>query len=206
METALARSRADIGADGYVVVHEVAASNLLVGNNVVVDAVNAIPEARAGWRDTAARCRARLIVLETVLLDEAEHRRRVESRAADIPGHRVPTWQEVQGDGWVPWSEGRDGPRTPIDTTSADAALQQALAHLGGLAARTTMTPDHTPTHPDAQLPAGDLATPPAGGIDNGACCVIITGAPASGKARSPAASPRHSPTPPGSTATRSIG
>lgn len=130
VETALSRVRDDVGADGYVVVHEVAASNLQVGNNVVVDAVNPVPEARAGWRDTADRCGALLIVLETWLPDADEHRRRVEARRADIPGHQVPTWREVQADGWVPWCIERDGSRTLIDTTSATSALHNALSLL----------------------------------------------------------------------------
>lgn len=127
VETALRRAGNDIGPEGYFIVHELAASNLLVGNAVVVDAVNPVPEARQGWQETAARAGARLVVLETSLRDEAEHRRRVETRAADIPGHRVPTWGEVQ-DGWVQWDVLRDGPRTLVDTSNAEAALAEAKA------------------------------------------------------------------------------
>lgn len=105
-----------------------AASNLLLGVDVIVHAVNGVPEARAGWRETADRCGARLILLETVLPDPAEHRRRVESRAADIPGHPVPTWFEVQADGWVPWDEARDGTRVVIDTNHSEQALRAAMA------------------------------------------------------------------------------
>lgn len=128
VETALRRAGNDIGPEGYFIVHELAASNLLVGNAVVVDAVNPVPEARQGWQETAARAGARLVVLETSLSDEAEHRRRVETRAADIPGHRVPTWEEVQDDGWVQWDVLRDGPRTLVDTSNAEAALAEAKA------------------------------------------------------------------------------
>lgn len=130
VETALLRAGNDVGTEGYFVVHELAASNLLVGTPVVVDAVNPVPEARQGWQETAARSDARLVVLETSLRDEAEHRRRVETRAADIPGHRVPTWEEVQDDGWVQWDVPRDGPRTLIDTSNAEAALTSAKAAL----------------------------------------------------------------------------
>ncbi len=130
VETALSRVRNDVKADGYVVIHEIAASNLLLGNNVIVDAVNPVPEARAGWRFTVHAAEARLIVIETSLTDEVEHRRRVEHRTPDIPGHRVPTWQDVQKDGWVPWDVERDGPRTVIDTEDASAALSDALTLL----------------------------------------------------------------------------
>ena len=33
--------------------------------------------------------------IEIVCSDQAEHRRRVESRIADIVGHQLPTWQQV---------------------------------------------------------------------------------------------------------------
>lgn len=93
VETALRQGREQIGADGYIVVHELAASNLLLGTPVVVDAVNAIPEARAGWAHAAAQADARLVLVETHLPDRAEHRRRVETRTPDIEGHRLPTWK-----------------------------------------------------------------------------------------------------------------
>ena len=109
-----------------------AASNLLLGRGVVVDAVNGVPEARAAWRQTADRCGARLVLLETALPDAREHRRRVESRKADIPGHRVPTWEDVQADGWVPWNEERDGARVVIDTTRRGEALRTAVAAVLG--------------------------------------------------------------------------
>jgi predicted kinase len=128
VETALAPARDEVGADGYAAVHGLALSNLELGNDVVVDAVNPVPAARAGWAPAAARVGARLLVVETSLPDGDEHRRRVETRTADIPGHRVPTWAEVREDGWVPWDEERDGPRTVIDTTESDAALDRALA------------------------------------------------------------------------------
>ena len=38
-----------------------------------------------------------------VCSDEAEHRRRVEARIADIAGHILPTWQEVCDREYEPW-------------------------------------------------------------------------------------------------------
>lgn len=43
---------------GYAVIHELAVPNLQLGHTVVVDAVNPVPQASAGWFDTAARARA----------------------------------------------------------------------------------------------------------------------------------------------------
>jgi predicted kinase len=126
-ETALARTGAEVGVGGYAVVHELAVSNLQLGSTVVVDAVNPVPEARTAWREAAGRAGARLVNVETVLADEAEHRLRVETRQADIPGHVVPTWDEVQGGEWTAWDEGRDGRRLRVDSTDTAAAADRVL-------------------------------------------------------------------------------
>ena len=47
-ETALARTGVDVDIEGYAVIHELAVSNLELGIDVVVDAVNAVPEAGLG--------------------------------------------------------------------------------------------------------------------------------------------------------------
>ena len=134
-ETALARAGVEVGVEGYAVVHELAVSNLLLGTSVVVDAVNPVAEARASWAEAAARAGARLVHVETVLPDPEEHRRRVESRAADIPGHVVPTWHEVEAGEWQEWDVERDGQRLLVDTTdTTDAA--SAVAHVLAALAR----------------------------------------------------------------------
>jgi predicted kinase len=134
-ETALARTGAAVGVGGYAVVHELAVSNLLLGNTVVVDAVNPVPEARMSWRDAAQRSGVPLVSLEAVLPDREEHRRRVERRVADIPDHEVPTWEEVQSGEWTAWDEVRDGPRLALDATdtaSAVALVLGAICHSSG--------------------------------------------------------------------------
>jgi predicted kinase len=127
-ETALARAGVLVGVEGYAVIHELAVSNLLLGIDVVVDAVNPVPEARAGWHEAAVRGRARLLQVETWLPHADEHRRRVEARAADIPGHGIPSWDEVVRQQWVPWDVKRDGPRTLIATNDSSTALASILA------------------------------------------------------------------------------
>ncbi len=130
VETALLRTHTEAGPGGYFVTHGLALSNLCLGNNVIVDAVNAVPEARAGWAETARGAGARLVLMETALGDQGEHRRRIESRTPDVAGHRVPTWEEVQNEPWASWDEARDGERHLIDTTSASQARETALALL----------------------------------------------------------------------------
>ena len=107
-------------------------SNLLLGAAVVVDAVNPVAEARASWREAADRGGVRLVNVETVLQDREEHRRRVESRSADIQGHVVPTWEDVERGEWQPWDVERDGERLLVDTTDVSSAVAQVVARTRG--------------------------------------------------------------------------
>jgi predicted kinase len=84
------------GVAAYSVAHDVAASHLRRGLTVIADAVNPVPEARLGWRDLAASVDSAHVVIETVCPDSAEHQRRIEARASDLPGWMYPTWGEVQ--------------------------------------------------------------------------------------------------------------
>ena len=134
IETAVIRSgvaRPPVGIVGYVVAHEVARSNLLLGKSVVIDAVNPVSDARKGWSVLASEVDVQLVMFETVLGDREEHRRRVAARLPDLAGQSVPTWEQVELSEYEPWATERDGPRSAIDTTDADAALSAALAHLG---------------------------------------------------------------------------
>ncbi len=128
IETALVRTgtaEPPVGPVGYVIAHETALGMLRLGTPVVVDAVNPVPEARTGW--WALTEVARVVILETVLGDEAEHRRRVTDRRPDMTGQTVPTWDDVQAGDYLPWDETRDGPRHRIDTTDTENAVADAL-------------------------------------------------------------------------------
>jgi predicted kinase len=116
------------GLAAYVVAHAVAEGSMAAGASVVVDAVNPVEVARRGWRDLAHGLSKPLRVVEVVCRDEAEHRRRVESRTADLEAHEVPTWREVEDREYEPWDE----PRLTIDTSSATQAecLAQVLSYI----------------------------------------------------------------------------
>ena len=88
---------------GYVVAERVAADQLIAGRDVVVDAVNGVAEARAGWVALAARTGSVLQFVEVCCSDAAEHRRRVESRQPEMPGQGVPTWEMVLRRRYEPW-------------------------------------------------------------------------------------------------------
>jgi len=131
IETAIIRcelARPPVGPVGYVVAHDIAAATLALGTPVVIDAVNPVPEARAGWRRLEVV--GRLVVFETTLPDGAEHRRRVEQRRPDLADQSVPTWRQVAASEYEPWDESRDGSRHVIDMTSTEQAVACALHRL----------------------------------------------------------------------------
>lgn len=100
-------TKGDLGPLGYVVAYELARSNLCLGGTVVVDAVNPLSASRAAWRAVAESTCSDILEVEIVCSDASEHRRRVESRKADIAGHILPTWDEVQGREYEPWATNR---------------------------------------------------------------------------------------------------
>ncbi len=57
-------------------------------------------------------------------------RRRVEARVADIPGHVVPTWHEVEGGEWQSWDVAREGERVRVDTRDTSDAVARVLTRL----------------------------------------------------------------------------
>jgi predicted kinase len=118
------------GPAGYVVAYSLASDNLRLGLPVVVDSVNPLPVTRDAWREVAKRLGQPFVEIEVVCSDEREHRRRVESRSSDIPGHTPPTWDEVQKREYHAW-EAAD---IVIDTASRTLdqsveILRQALHH-----------------------------------------------------------------------------
>jgi predicted kinase len=101
-----------VEGEGYRVAYAVAEDNLRLGRIVVADCVNPWPLTRSEWRAVADRTGVPALDVEIVCSDAGEHRRRVETRATDITGHRLPTWQEVVERDYRPW----DVERIVIDT------------------------------------------------------------------------------------------
>lgn len=97
----------DIGPAGYFVAFAIASSNLKLGNLVIGDSVNPVSESRQGWRTVAMRIGSPVLDVEVICSDEAEHRRRVETREADIAGFELPTWERVKARDYAPWTEDR---------------------------------------------------------------------------------------------------
>jgi predicted kinase len=116
IEHALREAGWPVQGEGYAVAYGVAEDNLRLGRTVVADCVNPWPLTRNAWRAVANRARVPAVDVEVVCSNVDEHRRRVETRSADIPGHRLPTWSEVAARDYHPW----DGERLIIDTARLD--------------------------------------------------------------------------------------
>ena len=91
------------GPEGYLASRDVAEDNLRLGHTVIVDSVNPLEVTRTYWRETAGNMAVELVEIEVVCTDEREHRRRVESRVADVPGLVLPTWRQVLDRRYEPW-------------------------------------------------------------------------------------------------------
>jgi predicted kinase len=101
------RVQNDLGVLGYVVAYDLARANLCLGGTVVADAVNPLTAIREAWRAVAENATSDIVEVEVVCSDTSEHRRRVDSRKADISGHTLPTWDEVQKREYEPWTSNR---------------------------------------------------------------------------------------------------
>ncbi|UEM19203.1 AAA family ATPase [Skermanella mucosa] len=113
----------DLGPAGYLVAFAIASSNLKVGNLVIADSVNPVPESRQGWHSVADDAGSLVLDVEVICSDEVEHRRRVEARVPDIHGFKLPTWPTIKARNYVPWTE----PRLVVDTaflSPADAVAE----------------------------------------------------------------------------------
>ena len=117
IEQVLRATGLPVEGEGYAVAHAVAQDNLVLGRPVIADCVNPWPLTREAWRGVARRAGVRVVEVEVVCSDVGEHRRRVESREADIPGHELPTWTDVVERDYRPWTSARliiDTARTSV--------------------------------------------------------------------------------------------
>ncbi len=117
------------GTGKSVVVEAVARHQLALGRTVVVDAVNAVDEARGQWRDLARAAGVPLHFVEVVCSDAALHRQRLEGRRRDIEGFAEPTWGSVQRvrAEFAPWADAA----LQVDSVRPlDEVVATVLAHV----------------------------------------------------------------------------
>ncbi|MFI4933177.1 MAG: AAA family ATPase [Caulobacterales bacterium] len=113
---------------GYWAARAAARDNLLLGRDVIGDCVNDWRGGRDAWDEMGLRAGAKVIWVETVCTDLAEHRRRIETRKNETPGIQPPDWAEVIGRDYHPW----DREHLTIDTAgrSIEESVAQVLAAL----------------------------------------------------------------------------
>lgn len=122
------RLAGEVADAGYRAAYALAEDNLKLGREAVADSVNPVGISRDAWRDVAARAGVACIDIEVICSDEAEHRRRVETRKVDVPGLKPPDWDAVRGREYHAW----DRDRIVIDTAgkSVEAALTELQTRL----------------------------------------------------------------------------
>ncbi len=116
------------GYAAYGVVAALAEVQLRMGHHVIIDAVNPVKAARQHWVELAERLDVPLRVVEVVCADDAEHRRRVETRYAARAHDGIPDWVRVlerQAE-YEPYL----GPRLVVDTHLAEDPVGPVLDYL----------------------------------------------------------------------------
>ena len=104
---------------GYRVGYAIATDNLRLGRTVIADSVNPLPLTRNAWIEVASRARVSAIEIEVKCSDANKLRERIETRTADIPGLRLPTWQEVVSREYHSW----DREHIAVDTAHLSVEL-----------------------------------------------------------------------------------
>jgi predicted kinase len=104
---------------------------LRLGRTVLVDAVNAAPEARARWEDLALRTGTTLVFVEVVCSDPELHRQRLEHRRRDLGDLPEPRWDSLdqRREQLVGWTR----PRLVLDSVGeVDGLVDELVAELTG--------------------------------------------------------------------------
>ena len=119
----------ETGLAAYVAARDLAEDHLRLGHQVIIDAVNGVPQARAMWSDLARACAVDRRVIELVCGDREVHRRRVSDRPPPTPPLPAPSWEEVVQREYQPWDE----PVLRVDTRRPEQeCLEKVLAYLHG--------------------------------------------------------------------------
>jgi predicted kinase len=123
---------------GYAVAYALAAEQLALGLDVIVECVNPVAVTRDAWAAIAVDADAGFVEVEVICSDRAEHRRRVLTRGSDVEGLVKPTWDDVLAREYQPWTR----PHLLIDSagTSPDDAARRIASEIA--AARQGPTSD----------------------------------------------------------------
>ena len=116
------------GYAAYGVVAALAEIQLGIGQHVIIDAVNPVKATRQIWVDLAERLAVPLRVVEVVVGDDDEHRRRVDARYAGRDHDGIPDWVRVleRRAEYEPYL----GPRLVVDTSLATEPVAPVVSYL----------------------------------------------------------------------------
>jgi len=80
------------------------------------------------WASVASEAEADLVNIEVVCDDRDVHRARVEARASDLEGLKVPSWEKVLSREYEPWADDR----LIVDTSRRAVAecVDEIIEHL----------------------------------------------------------------------------
>ncbi len=134
------------GAVGYMVGYALAGEQLSLGLTVVAESVNPLKITRDAWREVGKTHGDWMLEVELICSDQHEHRSRVEQRTVNVPGLKLPTWQQVADREYEPWDRGH----LIIDTavSSGSAAVEIVLIHVSALAASISPTNERVHASP----------------------------------------------------------
>ena len=86
----------DVADAGYLAAFNIAKDNLLLGHTVIADSVNPVRQSQDGWRKVADTAKCDFLEVQVICSDKTEHQKRVKNRVADIDGHVLPLWNDVE--------------------------------------------------------------------------------------------------------------
>jgi predicted kinase len=123
-----------VGPVGYAVAHQIIGEQLTIGLDAIVECVNPLAVTRDAWVGTAEAADAAVVEVELVCSDQAEHRRRVETRMSDVEGLIKPTWDEVLQREYESWER----PHLVLDTaaTPVSVMIEQIEAEMDAVRAQ----------------------------------------------------------------------
>ncbi|MBS1716309.1 MAG: AAA family ATPase [Armatimonadetes bacterium] len=137
IEQAIIRSgliTGDIGPAGYCAAYEIAKDNLVLGRTVIADSVNPIAITREAWKAVATEAGVPCIEVEIVCSDASQHKQRVETRKADIEGHKLPDWEAVANREYEPL------PTADLRIDTATCSPEAAVNRIGALVTKIRLS------------------------------------------------------------------
>lgn len=106
---------------GYFIAYAIAQDNINIGNTVITDSVNPLHLTRNTYRNIALSRGVPYLKVEVICSDITLHQERIEKRASNIDGLKLPDWNDVINRHYESW----DRERLVID--SATLTINQSV-------------------------------------------------------------------------------